>query len=361
MLVLAAALVGLWHLQPPVPQSAPSPSRAPPAGGGLLSKAPGRTPGTPGSETRATGGSAPGTLRVGAWNIEWLGRPDSRSGVARGVEQRPEDLADYLIASGVAVLGVEEIIASGGSNPIRSRILEETLAMVGRTTGDRWEYVLYPGRKRGDQLTGVLWNTRFVEALDSEDDAWAQGDTPWRLPVSGRESSQGSVLWSRPPHAMKFSAGEDRTDFVVIVLHMKADYDGDFASHRGEEGAELAGLLPGVSRAFDDADLVLIGDANLGAGDEPAARALRDAGLGEGPSAGAGFISLNTGGLPTHVKYGALDAAFVPASQPEFVRDFEVISGPYLDERNLSAAEFKAKFSDHFMVVTTIRVRTDDD
>ncbi|HNB59115.1 MAG TPA: hypothetical protein PK308_02300, partial [Phycisphaerales bacterium] len=50
------------------------------------------------------GAAAPGAYRdpnpdvlvLGTWNIEWLGKPDQRSGPARGGAQSPEDLADYI-------------------------------------------------------------------------------------------------------------------------------------------------------------------------------------------------------------------------------------------------------------------------
>ena len=34
------------------------------------------------------------TLKIGSWNIEWLGKPDDRSGAAKGVAQSPDDMGN---------------------------------------------------------------------------------------------------------------------------------------------------------------------------------------------------------------------------------------------------------------------------
>src|SRR3712207_6530830 len=51
----------------------------------------------------------PPKVRVGALNIEWLGSPKLRSGSAKGVAQEPKDVAEYIKASEVAILALEEI------------------------------------------------------------------------------------------------------------------------------------------------------------------------------------------------------------------------------------------------------------
>jgi hypothetical protein len=325
----------------------------------LAGKEPSGAPATqaPAQPVKPTG-AAPatpqaGTIKVGAWNIEWLGKPEDRSGAAKNIAQAPADLADCIAASGVAILAVEEIVARDPGRPTRSREIEATIEALKGRTGAQWDYVLFPGRAVGDQLTGILWNTAVVTALTRKGESWRQtADSPWEVPIPRGRSAQGSSLWNRPPHAMKFSAGRGKTDIVVIVVHMKADYNGDFAAHRGEEARALAAALPAVRTAFSDSDLVIIGDTNCTQDREPAVAALE----------GAGLVDLNKGRTQTHWRGGAMDRAFVPADQPEFAgRAFGAVSGPYLDARRLTPAEFKKWYSDHYLITTEVKVMQDDD
>lgn len=296
---------------------------------------------------------ASGDVRVGAWNIEWLGKPDDRSGAAQGVAQDPDELAEYIVKSKVAVLGVCEIVTNVRGRPIRSREIEQTIERIRAKTGDRWAYVLYPGRADGDQLTGVLWNTRFATPVSSDGNrmsADAIALTP--VPVQKGRSSQGSALWNRPPHAIKLSFGEGRTDIVLIVVHMKADYQGDFAAHRKEEADVLIGALPAIRKTFGDADILIMGDTNCVGLREPALLAFEK----------AGFVDLNASGLQTHWRGGTMDRGLVPLDQPEFkARAFGVFSDSYLRSRSFEPRDFKQRMSDHYLVYTTVRVMPDDD
>ena len=292
-------------------------------------------------------------IRVGSWNIEWLGKPEDRSGAGKDVAQDPSDLADLIVTSRVAVLGVCEIVSNISGRPIRSREIESTIDVIKKKTGDAWQYVLYPGRKDGDQLTGVLWNPRIVTAETAADQPFdTTKDTPWPVPVGRGRSSQGSGLFNRPPHAMKFSAGKGKTDFVVVVLHLKADYNGDFAQHRKEEADVLVSALPAVRKQFHDEDILLVGDTNCTGDHEPAIIALEK----------VGYFDLNASHRATHWRGGSMDRELVPVSQPEFAAHaFEIMSDSYLSKRGIDAREYKRRFSDHFMVVGTIKVMADDD
>lgn len=341
-LLMVGAL--MWYLlkSPAGAVSGPgAPATLPPGGGSPSARA---MLGAVGSQ---------GEVRVGSWNIEWLGKPGDRSGAGQGVSQDPEKVADCIVASRVDVLGVCEIVTTTPGTPIRSREIERTLEAVQKRTGDPWSYVLYPGRASGDQWTGVLWNSRVVRAETADGRVWDQTkDQPWAVAIPRGRSAQGSSLWNRPPHAMKFSSGRGKTDFVLIVLHMKADYQGDFASHRGEEAAALVGALPGVRARFRDGDVVLVGDTNCTAPHEAAIRAFEE----------AGFVDLNSGGRTTHWRGGATDRGLVPRDQPEFKGSgFEVMSDSYLGARGIDAREYKRRYSDHYLVVTTVRVMDDDD
>jgi hypothetical protein len=285
--------------------------------------------------------SQPATLRVGAWNIEWLGTPDSRSGPARGHAQSSQDLADYIAFADVSVLALAEIAKSSDGGAWKSEVLGAALAQVGKRTGGDWEHILFPAQSGRNQLVGVAWDRKRVTSVGR----------PWPLPVAQKQSAAGKPLWSRPPYAQKFSTGPGRTDFVVVALHMKSDTGGDFAEHRGEEAAALVATLASARETMSDADWLFIGDSNCNEHSEPAIAALTS----------AGFIDLNGSDVATHVRWGALDRAFVPAGQPEFGREFFVIRDEYLAARRMTPEDFKVRLSDHFMVVTVVAGAADDD
>jgi hypothetical protein len=304
----------------------------------------------PGSAAGAAGAAR---LKVGAWNIEWLGSPSDRAQFAKDVAQDPATIAEYIVGSGVSVLGVAEVVTPIPGRPIRSRELEAAIEVIKARTGDQWYYALNPGRQDGDQLTGVMWNGRVVTAVGPDGAAWKQAtDMPWRVPVRDARSAQNSRLWARPPHAMKFSCGEGKTDFVVIVVHMKADYQGDFAKHRAEEMAALVEALPAVRARFKDEDVVIVGDTNVTSAGEAMVRTLTE----------AGFADLNAANVRTTWRDGFTDRAFVPKGQPEFRgSEFWVFSDAFLSKMRWKAGDFKKNLSDHFMVGTSIEVMADDD
>ena len=280
-------------------------------------------------------------IRIGAWNIEWLGSPESRSGPAKHIAQKPEALADYIKAGHVAVLAVEECAVTEESPMLQNETLRAALNQINQQTGSRWSHRLFPARSGRNQNVGVCWDARAVTPI---------GEPILVTPAEG-ESSQGKPLWSRPAWAQKFSAGDGLTDFYVIPMHLKSDYQGKFDAHRAEEARELIAQLP--QRISDgDHDIIIAGDSNADTHNEPAVEAL----------VGAGFVDLNARDTSTHVRYGALDRIFVPADQPEFKgRVFEVLSENYRSAKGLSSEAFKKYYSDHFMVITTIVVMPDDD
>jgi hypothetical protein len=295
--------------------------------------------------------------RIGTWNIEWLGKPDQRSGAGRGVEQTTADLADYLVFSQVDALAVQEVIADAaagvgpGRTPRSSRI-DAMLAAMRQRTGQEWDYVLFRGRGDDDQLTGVLWNTRSVQANDQRGGPWDAGDEPKKLNVRTGRSSQGSGLWNRPPHAMRLRFGDSMTDIALVPLHMKADYDGAFAAHRAEEAAALVEVLPGFAREWSEKDVVMLGDTNVTAPGEAATATL----------VAAGFVDCNASDQQTHWRGGSMDRAFIPVGQPEFAgHTCEVVSEAYLQHRGWQPRDFKRTLSDHYMVVVTMNVMRDDD
>jgi endonuclease/exonuclease/phosphatase family metal-dependent hydrolase len=291
-------------------------------------------------------GPAPANITIASWNIEWLGSPSQRSGEGKGVAQDPADLADAIKRSEATIIALQEIspTATPNAGPNDNPRSNELDAVVSKL-GNGWRYLLFPSRS-GDQFTGFLYNSTAVSLVtDREGDAW-------RVPVPTRKSSQGSGLWVRPPTAVKFSTGAGKTDLVLIVVHMKADFDGDFAKHREEEAKTLAALLPDVRRVFKDDDVVILGDTNMTVDQEAAEKTYESAGLKD----------LNTANTGTHWRGGGTDKIFVPSGQTEFsVSAFRVVSHDRVLSRSMSPAAYKRRFSDHYMVTTTVRVQDDDD
>lgn len=280
-------------------------------------------------------------VRIGAWNIEWLGVPGNRGNIGRNVAQQPADLADYIIASGVVVLGLEEV-SDNGTTPNTNKSLAAALDIVRQRTGQSWRHVLFPKSSGRDQHIGVAWNATRVSMVGS----------PAKIAVPA--TVQGAHIWDREPYAVKFSFGNGKTDIVVIVLHMKANTGGKSTPQRKREleAQTLVAALPALRSALHDQDIVLIGDTNILEFSERADRIYRD----------AGFRDLNSADMPTHMDGGAFDRAFVP-SQREFdnVVTEVIFDTAYLSSKNLSRNTFRKRFSDHFMAITRVTVMADDD
>lgn len=299
--------------------------------------------------TESTPTITPRTVRIGTWNIEWLAQPDKRYGKAQGKTQSAEDIADYIAASRVEVLALEEICPTNLSDPFEydpevdgpldNAILREALEIVSKKTRSEWAYRIFPnndGTKATNQLTGIAWNTRKLTVLGES----------WRVIEYDRSKR---TYWYRPPWATAFSTGEGMTDLVIIPIHMKAYDDESSANQRAMESAELVEAL---AKAQGDPDTLIIGDSNCHSGDEQAIKNY----------AASGFIDLNRRDQSTHVGQAPLDRVFIPDGQPEFAKKFfQVFDKPYMARRRLKPTDFRERFSDHYMVITTIKAGVDDD
>jgi endonuclease/exonuclease/phosphatase family metal-dependent hydrolase len=304
-------------------------------------------------DLRGQGKPAPATvLRLGSWNIDNLGSPKSRRGPGEGVLQDYRDLAKYIRHARVDLLALQEITAdepapAGFPRKYRtSSVLTKTFNELNKTAGNGWKHILFPKAKAADehQWTGIAWKSAKVKVVGGI----------VQLPVSHARSSKGSNLWDRNVHAIMFSAGPGKTDFVVLVVHLKANTTGNFAQHRYEEVKELVAKLPYLAKAFPgEKDLVILGDTNMLDGQEPGPKALTR----------EGFKDLNKGALDTHTAKGVqpFDRVFVPKDQPEFARSGLAVLSDFMKQERLSFAEFRRRFSDHYLVVTEIRVMDDDD
>ena len=280
----------------------------------------------------ASAARAQGHVKVGAWNIENLGE--------REFGQSTPALAEHLRLAGVDLLALEEIHDTDGNNATRRNgKLDQVFATLNQQPGQDWDYVLFANRNQADttQLCGVAWNRARVTRV---------GD-PFRIPVVDTPGD-GFDSWDRHPHAVKFSAGNGLTDFVVIPVHMKSNVDGATLgrNQRAAEARELAAQLAGVRTRFRDSDVIIISDTNcLDAGEDAL-----------GTFVQAGFVDLNAEDLPTFVTGTApFDRALVPRGQEEFrfSRQYALVpTDRQAHDRSLS---------DHFLILTMLRVMADDD
>lgn len=272
-------------------------------------------------------------IRVGAWNIEHLGSPGSRFGDADGIAQKPEDLAAHIKKAGVHVLALEEI-GDTADPGMRSKELDATFAIL-NADGEDWVYELTPNKLRTDktQVTGVAWNRKLVKKVG----------TVHRFAVTPNPPSSVNH-WDRHPSAFKFSAGEGKTDFVVVTLHMKAGMDEAEIKQRKEEMELLMKEVPAFKTKYKEEDLILLGDVNVRTKNEAALKICTD----------AGFKDLNADALTT-VPWGEapFDHIFL-TNQSEF-------AGASMTRMVTNNEEDRRKLSDHFLVYTEILVKADDD
>ncbi len=293
--------------------------------------------------TRATLPATETKLRLGQWNIEWLGRPDMR-GV--NAPQEPEDLYRYIARAGVDLLTLNEISANtqtaeGPGN----KTLEEVFWKLSERTDSRWKHVLFTketGAADQDQLCGIAWNDKVVQRTDA----------PLKVPV--RKKPQEKDYWTRHPHAVKFTTGPGKTDFVVITLHMKSNRGGDVTiAQRSAEARMLLSALAAVQNQFQDDDIILAGDTNMKAADEPGLKRYL----------ALGFRDLNAADMPTWIQTIQFPAApfdrfLVPDDQPEFRASQQKVHKdlPFENEK-----AYRQKCSDHYMVTMELTVTDDDD
>ena len=285
-------------------------------------------------------------IKVGAWNIQYLGAHNCRPAATGHHAQRSSDLAKFIIASGVDILGLEEITDDDGqSNTFTNQTLNNVMRRVRETTGDTWEYMLFRRFQEGQgckainlQLTGVAWNTRKVKRVAFK-----------RIPIDTSSVPDGIPVWNRPPVAVKFSFGEGKTDIVFIVVHMKSNVGDDTETTREWEARLLMDQLSFVKNFFADDDIMILGDTNVLSGDEAAILKYTQ----------SGFTDLNAEDGPTTTREESFDRIFTRTGQSEFNTSEQAVFGPgYL---NLSSDEFLRRFSDHYMVTAKINVAPDDD
>lgn len=282
------------------------------------------------------------SIRVAAWNLHWLGRPDRR----RGVAQKPEDVAKYIQASQAALVALNEVSANEGTNDApTNKTLTRAFAILKTLTGDEWKHVLFLRDESNDKdlLCGVAWNTSRVKMVGK----------PFRIPV--RKNKQWSFIWNRHPYAVKFSTGEKKTDLVLIPVHMKSNRGGarKTSEQRAQEARTLIRCLGQVQNQYSDDDLVILGDFNTLYGSEPSQYRFAVAGLKD----------LNSADEKTWIKDNRFSAApfdriLLAADQPESKKcQMTVFKKHHL----VSEETFRKFLSDHYLIYTDIPILEDDD
>ena len=276
---------------------------------------------------------AEATLVLGSWNIENLG--------GQG-QQKPAALARHLRLAGADVLALQEIHDTGPG--LSNRRLDQALRLLNQERGQDWAYELYPNKTPNDtqRLCGVAWNRARVRKLGSS----------FRIPIED-DPSDDYDIWHRHPQATAFGAVEPGlTDFVLVSLHHKSNRrpKGKAANftrlQRGLEAQTLVAQLAAVSAHYgSEKDLVLAGDTNCLDAGELCLRAYR----------AAGFRDLNLLDLNTHLGNAPFDRFLVPHAQPEFRDSYQLGLTPS-DRRH-----HDGQLSDHFLILTTIRLMPDDD
>lgn len=279
-------------------------------------------------------------IRIGALNIEWLGLPNNRSGIAHGIAQDPADILEYLNLGNVDILSLEEIGDDDEEDATRTNsTLTQAFDLLNTQPAQNWTHVLFPKKNRNDknQLIGVAWNRSRVQMVGN----------PFR-PAIVDDADDAFNVWDRHPHAVKFSAGANKSDLVLVPLHMKSNVGGAARTRpqRALEAQLLVDQFTAIRQHFEDDDLILLGDSNILRANEPAAARF----------VSAGFKDLNAADTPTTWSGPAPFARiFVTASQGEFAASVQTVLAA------ADKADHKRRISDHFMVITTVDVRGDDD
>lgn len=280
-------------------------------------------------------------ITIGAWNIEWLGKPGTRSGIAKDIAQEPEDLANYIDLSDVDILALSEIDDTDAGGARESVSLNKAFDKLNMRNGHAWKYLLFEKKDANDrsQLTGLAWNTNVVE-LEGQ---------PFKIGVV--DNSTEFNLWDRHPQAAKFQLKAGKNDIVVIPVHMKSNRGGraKTSQQRTLEAQALVQTLASIKTQFKDDDIVILGDANVLGADEGAVEAF----------VAAGYWDLNGSDEPTTWNGPApFDRIFVPEGQIDFDGSYQFI----IDSDFGDPKEHKKRLSDHYMVTTTVSVlQTDDD
>ncbi len=302
-------------------------------------------------------------IRIGAWNIEWLGFPDRRGRPGKDNPQTSEDLADYIHSTGVDVLALEEIGVDQATEPWTSRELDSLQQVLKDRHQEPWEFVLFPKKEYADEMEDFIQRGQHLALAWRSDKATRVGD-PFDVPI-GDDPEFGVKFFERRANAVKLSFGEGKTDAVFIPIHLKSNRNdvqpNDPTYTMRQRNAELKAFvrfLPALREHFKDEDIVILGDSNILDG-QPTSKMLTDAGFVDLNSAEEGTTAV-WGDGSTGYKTAPFDRIYVPAQQPEF-RALDLTVHRTAGGTDDEIKEFRRKLSDHYLVSSLILIGQDDD
>ena len=282
--------------------------------------------------------SAADFIKLGSFNIERCG--------SRTPGQQPIAIAEHIDLSGANILALQEIdvtdtetddTATPEDETKRNDVLDTVFALLNAEGDTEWKYELFTNRTPGDtsQLCGVAWNAKVIKR-----------ETPaFAVPITGPNSDR---IWDRRPHAVKFQY-QDKTDFVLIPVHMKSNFGSAAQGRRIRklEAEALVSKLDDVADHFGDEEIIVGGDTNILDQDEQSAMEFADADYRDTNSLDKTTFIGSGSGAP-------FDRFFVADKQLfRFARQYI-----------LKAAEPVAHdtfLSDHEMILLAFRVRQDND
>lgn len=312
-------------------------------------------------------------IGIGSWNIQWLGNPTAGKRLA----QDAANVASYIKAGAVDLLALAEIsrTSTNQDGAARNATLDAALTLLNQESGAQWHYALFPKREGArapdDQWIGVAWNEKQIRMqgtpikLPAEIDPAREKAIKDQFPRPGSES----IVFSRWPHAVKFSAGQGQTDWFIVPAHWKSNTDGPATAQARAYETEL--LLKGLAflrQQHSENDLIVLGDTNMLLANEQA---------GENMKA-AGFLDCNGRDLGTHLPFKSADKAapfdriFVlparsstaetcgGANNGQRSSDFKIVR-PSQWRPGTTNVQFRKLLSDHLMVRTSVCVGADDD
>jgi hypothetical protein len=273
-------------------------------------------------------------LRIGSWNLAWLG-PSNHSPAER---RQAEDLAQYIARSGAGIISFQ-LVGETDGYPNKNATLNNVVRILYSEGQGDWEYVLFPSQyKDRSDFTGILWNKRLV---------WPVAQAYAINVPRNQKALDDTLLWERLPYAMKFSTGKN--DFVLIPVHTHSSAlpDADI-SHRVHEVRLLAGQLDDVRKHFDDKDIILAGDFNTSGSNETTVVILEKQNLRDA----------NSSDELTYISGAPFDRIFVSKDQPEFPKTQQIKRVPW---PGISLDEFRRRLSDHYLITLDMRITGDDD
>lgn len=304
----------------------------------------------------------PPKLRIGALNIEWLGQPHRRARPAKDVAQDPKDIAEYIKASGVSILALEEICDDDGvAETHTNKTLSNAIAVLNDHGDAKWKYRLIPKNPQSEgptiQLLGLAWNEAVVTPVKLADGSeWYRPHM--EMPTDSKVIAPGKPAFERWTCGMKFSAGPGKTDVVVLPIHLKSNrpaFEGqDTSAQRELEAKMLLAALPDIKAKFGDEDIIIIGDTNFMNRREKAIAAL----------VSGGFVDTNAADEDTYVTdtyKSPFDRAFIPNPEQPSAKEFAHTRQDVFKHPTMNAPTYRKRISDHRMIRITVDVMDDDD